>query len=1275
MASATPRGVRNPRSRMAKGLLMAATLMLVAFCMGALLKHYHYLFRIQNDVLNSLMQPPVLYSKQLSEPISSPDQAEERMREGPLDNQTDDADEKIAERNSVTARNEKDKRYERYERLTPEGSATSSSTTQRVAERLELPVAKRSVQFKAKGARHTQKIKSQPQSPVFKEMAKKTKGERTDSAAVVRDEHGTLLVLKEQQQARRAVRKDFKAFWTEPEIQKCFATQHAHTIDPLAVFKSDRNDGNASSLVLHVMDAFLLRRGVTTLPSPTRDGTNDASSTDASFVRVLPRLLVRYSWSHESGARSGSGTKGLPIVLTVKAEVDRIREVPCTARVEEANNAGSEGLPEREVLLMYDCDPFEVKRTSDEDLNTRIHALVHLDWTAATGDTELSLDVVQAPVLRIALCEWTIDLMLPLKKGRAFALATIVTAEPSAAISQSNSATAFDALTDWPGWYLEEWLMFHLNLGYDHIYVYVDGTCARLERTLQPRVDVEDVIRILVAQGNISCVSLRSPVDPAASVPLLNVAVQAAHIDRLNPFFDYMTFLPPDRFLALSDHTKSVGNVSVLAAFVTENERKIARKNVQALCCGIKLSSVILRPDRELLIRSPLFVELFTQKRVLPGGQVEMEKSQQDLVLFRPDSVLHPTLFHMSTDPKALFVRSCDFNAWPHTEAFVGVYSKWDEARTDSESVALGWDSWKSSAAQMREQVTEHHRIDMNLLHARFMGMNVDIRHPNPFLNRWEQCPNGQVFEQSFIRVPFDASWTTKQRCSNAGDFVHMNPVVEWGVGNSTRQMFLLDAYLVRVQDGKQRSGWDTEEEEKMVDDAEFSAHLLFKHRGPFHQSPLSWLNHGLPFELRLGPDNSEKVVACRLDPLPFSYSGEADTFPETWYGYHCDSFVLSSMGSDAKAGKIARVSVSMHASTEEKMRRLESGVKVSRSNELTLCEWDPEMGIGAPQGPPKDHGFALVTMIKPDHSTKRSMYQPSSLERLPEWLAHHLHIGFNDITIYVDGNATDAALVTSYLAKFVDTGRLRIVRTFRNRVLMEKPKPWMRLIPPIPDEIDRMWDHQRTVFSAHVDRYAKHHELMLISDVDEFFYVKVKPVGAVTFQEQEAGVQLPSNESTSAMRIYWESWKSMLRERGRKLGACQLRTAWWYHEIDEYSSNVTETSIPKEQIYLVTEQYKFRRMRPVSGARGESKGLFVANESTFYTNQHGVYKFQRRFCVNAKAMSSFSCMAYLGHYRYAKSLSDDPLEPHEKPDIVRDIRSTLQQINSGTFAASTRDK
>ncbi|KAA8497904.1 hypothetical protein FVE85_5489 [Porphyridium purpureum] len=1086
---------------------------------------------------------------------------------------------------------------------------------------------------------------------------------------------------------------------SEQELRRyaflCYSFRNLGSMAPLIVLEgSSQHALDETPLVLYLLDAYLVRGR-----DMAESGTSFMNSEGkARSGVVFPRLLIWYEWSGTRADLNTRSTQALSkIRITMRVQSKRMERPPHNDELNcsrSNTNAGRhkdfiQGDTEtREGFFLYHCQGVQVNQATANE-SVKLPFSIQLHSEGAQLQVNSALTVLRAPKVDVILCEWD-DNIGPPRSNVSYTLATVVDSEFDEP-SVNSSTSAFEALTDWMGWRLEEWLSYHLTLGFHHVYIYVIGTCENLKWKLRQKSTAQDGVSSLKEQDFVTCVSMgRGWLSRSRGVEgegqmltiakhVIEEAIVAVHLDRFGSYYDYLGVLSPDRYLVI-DNLIHNGTGSALSAFFELSEQKRAHKCTSAPCCGIRLSEVLLHPNVSAIADAKLIEEVYTST---PASSSELESVEDDpqasLVLLRKSRVADPP--GIQNGSAKMFEKYCEVISWPVANASIAVFSALahkPKSQQTKSSFARRWDvlgnvAWKVLGFMLSHRVSGP--VQMNLLHARLAGTVVPIRSTSPFMTREQLYPNGQVFERrKDVRIPYDHRASSMTRCSHPGDFGKMEPLVQWGVSGDTREIFLLDAYLVRVPSGGNR-GMSAAEEDLAVETAEFSVHFLLKYRGPFDQGRLSWLNHGLPFQLRLGADKRASLLSCHLDPLPYSYRGEGDTYPETWYGYHCDSFVLTAMDRKCNIGKVLKSTLLLDPKAEEIMRLMEPNLAVKPAHEMTLCEWDPDLGMLAPRGPHLEKNFALVTMIQLGYATNAyANRQPTSEERIEEWLAYHLYIGFNDITVYVDGNATQTAELVAQLHKFMQTGRLRILQTFRNRILSERPQFWMRLKGPIPNEIDRMRDHQRTVFSAHVDRFAKYHRLFLISDVDEFlFFDDIGAGGAARMHmsgiDNARRIDNSSSSTETPLAKFWSVWRSRMRRSDGGRVACQLRLRWRYYEFDPRTSRAIDEAgeLPAhERPYLITEQYKQRRNKVAGSIRGESKAIFIANETTFYTNQHGAYKFQRPVCTESYLPGTDS---FLAHYRYAKADEKKTfLVPHESPDVVKVIRETLKQIETGTF-------
>ncbi|KAA8498563.1 Galactan beta-1,4-galactosyltransferase GALS2 [Porphyridium purpureum] len=156
---------------------------------------------------------------------------------------------------------------------------------------------------------------------------------------------------------------------------------------------------------------------------------------------------------------------------------------------------------------------------------------------------------------------------------------------------------------------LREWVVYHLALGFSHIFVYVDGNAASTNQILEP----------LIRAGLVSVMGVRRRDVPAAiwrhglgikrfdALASQQLVVFSAHYDRYRSYFDYMSVLDVDEFLYANASVVYAGysmpNTSLLDAFLEyqiESSRSPSRLNKPACVFRLHWWYLFRTPGREI---------------------------------------------------------------------------------------------------------------------------------------------------------------------------------------------------------------------------------------------------------------------------------------------------------------------------------------------------------------------------------------------------------------------------------------------------------------------------------------------------------------------------------------------------------------------------------------------------------------------------------------------------------------------------------------------------
>ncbi|KAA8498872.1 hypothetical protein FVE85_6457 [Porphyridium purpureum] len=1016
---------------------------------------------------------------------------------------------------------------------------------------------------------------------------------------------------------------------------------------------------------------------------------------DGNHVRVRLALLHVFPVRHVASTRGFEAVWSLHLLVangstTVSCEQQALGT--------ESSRDSTEGI----ALLWYSCGGIESELVNES--------------TSKAGAVDVSLRVtardgagpsLEQRMIPLHVCAWdaVIDGAIQAPTSATHSLAAMV-AQPDLdwAVGSDEQGADREKEQFLSTQHILQWIGYHLTVGFDFVTLYVDGDCPSALR---------EQLRPFSGNGVARCVSTTRL--PGSTILQHRKLVFALHAERYREMESYVLFASPDEYLAFSEALVAQQNVS------TPLQAVFPPLQTEAQPCAYGLGLVELHPGSRPLVSEDLLINLYTSQRCdsAIANEVHGETSRYPKRQ-AAYSVLRTNCSREHLEEDLLSPRSI-------SNAFLARFNREKLPRSHCRSQPL------DGASSRRELMNFAFQTQLQLAKYGIIGgapaeldvrksvhsaegedsMVARIRDPFQTRDKLSTKRHYRIFADTNIRVAVAS--TDEASCAGAIKFAQLAPLLSWGTGPPSseleisnqnafeaRQVFLLDAYLVGV-DGNHES-----DDEIALGWQRFSIHFLVKYRGPFEPSAFSFLNQGIPFRFRLGNGES---VACHVDPPPRDYIGEStwEVRYETLYGYHCDSFLAqvpsaknhTRLGSPQYAARSKVFPVLENANlfiAQQNQRMLgetESNLKVFSPTfgfELGgLCEWDPALDILPPGEGNASKTNALVTMVDPEYSlrTPEGLHQPSSLERLPEWLAYHWHFGFDSFTVYVDG--MDTTQVRASLSTFVATGRVRIIPTRRNRILKEKPEPWMRLLPPVPDLIARMRDHQRVVFSTHIDRYAKFHDVMMVLDVDEFVFLdkkvmerslkkskKKRATSGVTSDDLNAeGLTqnttghglLPTNFSTP-LEILLNRWRSSKYE-----DICQVRMRWWHFELlpggnasSSGMSWVAEHSAPNaspewERVAWksVVQQFQYRRVLPITYRdRGSSKALFLANETTFYSNQHGAFKFKSDRCretyFNPKK-------GYLAHFRYAKAQIHTPNVKFDSSFMLEDIAEAIAEV------------
>ncbi|KAA8493157.1 hypothetical protein FVE85_8602 [Porphyridium purpureum] len=1009
----------------------------------------------------------------------------------------------------------------------------------------------------------------------------------------------------------------------------------------------------------------------------------------AQVSLVSARLLVKYVGPSETSEHSWLNS-GLPLRLRIlrPGGATQIADAPpsfvdvqCRLRTESSPGMRVSGddIPEPEMWFSYQCDRMQIETTQttlgmEAQIRFDEGSGFHAEMQALYPDLSIFPENKS-----LTLCEF--DQTFDRVKSDMAAIVTMVDADILQ--SQDNAGNIKDTRT--AAEKLIEWIGYHLAMGAARIFLYVDnGECDRelqyfLHRFLSAHlVYCLPTYRLHVYESeneqeddasgkHVAMVSAKEQQTSRGLRWLHELATFTIHMDRFRYSFEYMLFVQQDEFLAFRPHAHAVGtddggdlNVTL---FDIQN-RTLADSDD----CAFHLNRIYLDPpsrDMRWLPRiESQFVEsyeeagtsrgsltLFDTRNALFYAQGEMLPSKCKQKNVESDVMLLARLSSESFESNSVPENNLQRLSQPRIFDVL----RQREASTRKFLKSLGTDL--------------ANELDVRRLNA--VCGTYSLPREDPFGFR-ESFPNATVYSHTRIRTITDAVLGTAApasagarttSCTSAQSLAEeFGPLMNWGDPEvvvlidengpehvETHQIFLLDVYLVRAENisiPDNRMG---------TSEREYSVHFYVKYRGFFQRAAYSWLNQGLPFRLSWGSQTRD--VACYLDPPPVMYNGEKDEMIETWFGYHCDTVLIES---DDEYGRLENASIYVTESDQQLLSKTSQRFVSEGARGLTICEWDVELGILPPTHASNEVNatFALVTMVDPRYSAHSAggRSEPSSLERLPEWLAYHFSIGFGHATVYVDGTVAQTEAVRDHLRRFVRTGRVCVFPSFRNRVLWEKPQSWMRLSPPLPTQVLRMRDHQRHVFGVHLDRFARYHHAILVSDVDEFLIIN----RTALLTSSECG----DCADMSALDVLMMWWSGHYAFRG----ACEMRFVWWHYEMQPVENGTSDAASSSEQEVghgngtpLLLEQFGYRRLRWGPSDRGASKALTLANYTTFYSNQHGAYKYTEAGCTSKYIRAE---IAHLAHLRRARvGMDRNPLEPQNLSSLASAIRETLLQF------------
>ncbi|KAA8495438.1 hypothetical protein FVE85_1593 [Porphyridium purpureum] len=1036
---------------------------------------------------------------------------------------------------------------------------------------------------------------------------------------------------------------------------------------------------------LFVVETYLLRTASS--PSDSADGL--ASKTEP--VAVSPAFIIKYRGPFQASNHSWLNV-GLPFELHLSevSDEDRSRNnasvtsvIPCRIQPPPLQKGDPDN--DFETWYSYRCGTVWLESSSQD---------VRLSARLALRDLQtlqlLARDFLVMMNADLTLCEWDERVgILPLPKKRVkFGLATLIKADFTPKLSfEEMDRTVRDRLA--------EWIAYNIYLGFEFISIYVDGECD---------ASIRDLLRPFTLAGVAQCTStyrvhVREDHEymPRDRVKAWRDAIRhhqrtvfSMHVERYREYIQYMSFMDPDEFLVISQRVHSSESdwktKPPLASL--EDTWNAHYKNA----CSLRATWMYLEPTYNGTATltpssssnvAPLLTEIYTTQRY----KYARGRGNSKAIFIASDASSYvnqhgPFGFSSSTrierdlKPKDGYIahlrfpknkRGMEFNLLPtpvlvedlkllntqirlvlehFNDTFAAVQPQSLKASAGKDSLELLPSTSSSGAFLDPLQASDRGAgIELSVSHLVQNASTSYTFSADPFRFR-DDLFHQTVINRTSIRVPFTSGSTGMMQtetpsmpCMSAREAAEMEPLMVWGEASEhQRAIFLLDMYLVRVQnDTRVRTG-------------DMSVHFLIKYRGPFQDSPYSWLNQGLPFRVGLGV-RGEESLACHIDPPPLGYDGEIEVMHETWFTYHCDSFSFAGEAGTSHVGVLVNASLFLSELDLAFLSMLEPTLWMTRTaRNLSICEHASAESARFSHLSSEGMPNALVTMIAPEYQTNSQdsvRTQPSSLQRIPEWLAYHLDLGFDLITVYVDDG--DLSEVARQLESFIQTQHVRLMPSFRNHVLSEVAPTWQRM-SNVTGEVLRKRDHQRTVFSAHVDRYGLDHEVMMFLDVDEFLFINAT---GLVLNTGKSSKELAGHERA----LDWLIATYLPPPSPRAKIPCQVRLRWWHHEM-----NSTDPDAPLLQ--SITARYSLRRQAPWAAQRGTSKALFRTRLSTSYANQHGVYKFSTRRCTTHRYVNA-ARDGYIAHLRPSKqgpgALTRNALEAFDHSDFLRAVKRAAE--------------
>ncbi|KAA8498712.1 hypothetical protein FVE85_6297 [Porphyridium purpureum] len=1050
--------------------------------------------------------------------------------------------------------------------------------------------------------------------------------------------------------------------------------------------------GNSSNgrKKLYVSDAYLVR----TADDGGHDG--DGKAANATFSA---HFLLSLHGPHSSSKFSLLNV-GFAVELELYSDIPRVaKALTPTATVrcyleppvrplpqEQGDNEETGEAPWVQTMYAYFCDEVRVSFENGPSAFTSFGARLLFRALDELRSMEPTFDAQSH--INLVLCEWDIKSgILPPPQKVDFSIVTMLrSSEPDEANGHGRKSITQRAD------FLQEWLSYHFFLGVRSFVIYVDGTCDKtLRELLAPFLQAGlamciPTTRVHVMNDHDTNTSTRAQNrDPEL---VHRGMVFAVHVDRFRQFSRYIVFLSIDEFLILDDRftTPNSTNSTFPSSMGPPSQNPLARflQSIDVvsgrLPCGVRTGEFIsFRHD------SQSAHSLLTEMCTTEGLVIQSDRLQ---TIFDAKEVSVYTNAH---GPSGYISSTCTELVAPRQDFFVASVCGDSQVSPTSMTQARQRLELKNLANVTRgilKQLGMLSDVEFDLRTARILNVSVPVRSSDPFGPRSmyykdstkQSKHNGEAIPEevgaSSVREA-ETRGTIDSKiapaCTNAGHIASMGSLVQWsglresgdrdanlteGIDLSLRHLFLLDAYVVRLPASLLTA----------PSRPRFSVHFLVKYRGPFMSTPFSLLNHGLPFKvaLRGGRTSSQQMitVSCTVDPPPGEYK-EVETMRETWYGYHCESFTIEDTDDVSSPAVVNSVRIYIDIEDQEWLGRLAHNFQATSTVPMTLCEWDAGAGITRPRTSGEPSAVALVTMVDPDYFLFDLFgnRQPSALERLPEWLAYHLHLGFRDITVYVDG---DLALVAKALEPFVLTGAVRIIQSFKNRILSEPAPKWQALMGKnAKGMLLRKRDHQRAVFSAHADRFGAHFQGIMFLDVDEFLLIAPRLSMSPANTERKGEPVTPLRGLLIHLTSVSMSWNEA---PGEKRKFCQFRFRWWYHEYRQREAAGSPVARSPDS-ELVLQKFQFRRTTPAQKSdRGASKALFLGEFATFYCNQHGLFKFSNGAC---KELAVEAEVAYIGHFRYAKNplITNTLTEYAIDKSLVANVQKTLDNIAAGTWS------